>query len=94
MSEYMSFWFAKTLTEFLTGIGIIAGAVLLLFFWFIIYSSIVIPYKTAKEMKYWKSQTPQWRRNKYNSMNDNFSPENWPKKWQTEMVEQDRKNNG
>lgn len=90
MFEYMSFWFAKMLTEFLTGIAIVLIGVFLLFTWFILYAYVIGPYKEIKEMKYWASQTPQWRRNKVNSMNDSYNPDNWPKQWQKDMVEKDR----
>lgn len=86
----MSFWFAKILTEFLTGIAIVLGLALFLFVWFIVYAYIIIPRKEKQEFKYWQSQTPQWRRNKIRSMNDSYHMENWPKRWQLEMVEKDR----
>lgn len=85
----MSFWFAKILTEFLTGIAIVLIGIFVLFTWFIVYAYIIAPYKEKQEYKYWQSQTPQWRRNKVNSMRDSYNPDNWPNKWQLEMVKKD-----
>lgn len=86
----MSFWFAKILTEFLTVIAVVLFGIFALFTWFIVYAYVIGPYKEKQEYKYWQSQTPQWRRNKIRSMNDSFYQENWPKKWQLDMVEKDK----
>lgn len=91
MIDYILFWLSKTVAEFFAFVVVAVVIILFIVVAFFINIYIIEPYNTAKEKKLWLSQTPQWRRNKFNSMNDSFRMEDWPKKWQRDMVEEDRR---